>query len=71
MICCLLPAWTAFTAGIPVARVTEAAKNTGTAYYRSTLQPVAGLNVSKYLLVLQQKQAAVEAASDPAAFARP
>lgn len=60
-----------YPAGIPVARVTEAAKNTGTAYYRSTLQPVAGLNVSKYLLVLQQKQAAAGASSDPAASARP
>ena len=60
-----------YPAGIPVAKVTEVSKNTGTAYYRSKLEPVAGLNISKYLLVIQQKTPAAGAASDPAASARP
>ena len=54
-----------YPAGIPVARVTQAERNSGTPYYRATLEPAANLRSSRYVLVIPQKEPAAAAASIP------
>ncbi len=44
-----------YPAGIPIAKVVRADRNSGTPYYRTTLQPSANLNSSNYVLVIPQK----------------
>ncbi|AZR59973.1 rod shape-determining protein MreC [Eikenella corrodens] len=60
-----------YPAGIPIAKVVSADRNSGTPYYRTVLTPAANLSSSNYVLVIPQKpQAAVrlpETASEPAA----
>ena len=59
-----------YPAGIPIAKVVSADRNSGTPYYRTVLTPAANLSSSNYVLVIPQKpQAAVrlpETASEPA-----
>lgn len=52
--------------GIPVAKVTQAERNSGTPYYRAAIEPAAGLRNSRYVLIIPQKtpaEAALSAAS--------
>lgn len=53
-----------YPAGIPVARVLQAARDAGTPYYKVRLQPAAALQRSRYVLLLPQRppQAAVSEA---------
>lgn len=44
--------------GIPVARVTQAERNSGTPYYRAAIEAAAGLHSSRYVLVIPQKTSA-------------
>ena len=58
-----------YPAGIPIAKVVHADRNSGTPYYRTALVSVANLNSSNYVLVIPQKPQAVgtlpETASSP------
>lgn len=51
--------------GIPVAKVTQAERNSGTPYYRAAIEPAAGLHGSRYVLVIPQNTLAQTAASAP------
>ena len=58
-----------YPAGIPIAKVTHADRNSGTPYYRTVLTPAANLSSSSYVLVIPQKPQAParlpETASEP------
>lgn len=60
-----------YPAGIPIAKVVSADRNSGTPYYRTVLKPAANLNSSSYVLVIPQKPQAAsglpETASAPPA----
>ena len=44
-----------YPAGIPIAKVAHADRNSGTPYYRTELTPAANLSSSSYVLVIPQK----------------
>lgn len=44
-----------YPAGIPVAQVIRAERNSGTPYYRAVLEPASRLHSSRYVLVIPQK----------------
>ncbi|OSI09681.1 rod shape-determining protein MreC [Neisseria canis] len=52
-----------YPGGIPVARVKEASKASGTPYYQTKLETSSALQSSKYLLVLSQKPTSAAASS--------
>lgn len=58
-----------YPAGIPIAKVAHADRNSGTPYYRTVLMPSASLSSSSYVLVIPQKPQVSarlpEAASEP------
>ena len=58
-----------YPAGIPIAKVAHADRNSGTPYYRTELTPAANLSSSSYVLVIPQKPQAParlpETASEP------
>ena len=58
-----------YPAGIPIAKVAHADRNSGMLYYRTVLTPAANLSSSSYVLVIPQKPQAParlpETASEP------